>query len=260
MKFYLKDGVYIDTSKPIDISIPIVSGASNLSAWHVDPPRFDSVRNNGFIGSVADGGSVNFRDIYFNPHGHGTHTECVGHITKEVFSVNQAIRTYFFNAFIVSVEPILITHPEDGKQDRVIFKEQIEKLLQGVDFVEALIIRTLPNMLDKRTLSYSGTNPPYFDADLVGLLDAYGIKHLLVDVPSVDREVDGGKLTFHHRFWMNSISLNHSRTITELVFIENTVSDGAYILELQIAPFENDAAPSRPILYEIRTSKKKEAV
>jgi hypothetical protein len=29
------------------------------------------------------------------------------------------------------------------------------------------------------------------------------------------------------------------------------VKDGSYILNLQIAPFENDASPSKPVLYKI---------
>ena len=34
-----------------------------------------------------------------------------------------------------------------------------------------------------------------------------------------------------------------------------TIHDGEYILELQVAPFENDASPSRPLLYKINQIK-----
>ncbi|MBK9767712.1 MAG: hypothetical protein IPP63_12210 [Chloracidobacterium sp.] len=37
-------------------------------------------------------------------------------------------------------------------------------------------------------------------------------------------------------------------TITELIYVPNEVSDGVYLLNLQIAPFATDAAPSRPML------------
>jgi hypothetical protein len=40
-------------------------------------------------------------------------------------------------------------------------------------------------------------------------------------------------------------------TITEFIYVPNKVKDGSYILNLQIAPFENDATPSKPVLYEI---------
>jgi len=40
-------------------------------------------------------------------------------------------------------------------------------------------------------------------------------------------------------------------TITELIFVPNSVKDGKYILNILIAPFENDASPSKPILYKL---------
>jgi hypothetical protein len=40
-------------------------------------------------------------------------------------------------------------------------------------------------------------------------------------------------------------------TITELIYVPNKVKDGTYFLNHQIAPFENDASPSKPILYKV---------
>jgi hypothetical protein len=37
-------------------------------------------------------------------------------------------------------------------------------------------------------------------------------------------------------------------TVTELAFIDDAIPDGPYLLNLQVAPFVADAAPSRPIL------------
>jgi arylformamidase len=59
---------------------------------------FKAVENENWIGDVNRGGTVNFRDVYFNPHGHGTHTECVGHISKEHFTINQCLTAFFFLA------------------------------------------------------------------------------------------------------------------------------------------------------------------
>ena len=78
-----------------------------------------------------------------------------------------------------------------------------------------------------------------------------GIEHLLIDTPSVDREEDGGALISHHTFWEYPQSTQPQRTITELVFVPETVEDGAYFVNIQIASFENDASPSKPILYKI---------
>jgi len=65
-----------------DLSITMGDGHGSR-AWYVDFMKLQVVRANGFLGSVAEGGAVNFRDVQFNPHGNGTHTECLGHISPE---------------------------------------------------------------------------------------------------------------------------------------------------------------------------------
>lgn len=251
MKLFLSDTEYIDTKQPLDLSIPLRHGSENLRAWYVDTPRFEPVRANGFLGAVNEGGSVNFRNVFFNPHGHGTHTECLGHITPDVFSVNERVTEYICKALLLTVAPERVYNQDAQEWDEVVKKEQLDAAKFLENDIEALIIRTLPNDQNKKSKNYSSTNPPYLDIDIIELLDQFNIKHLLIDVPSVDRESDGGKLVFHHRFWKVPEAPNHERTITELVFIKDSIEDGAYILELQVAPFENDAAPSRPVLYQI---------
>jgi kynurenine formamidase len=230
---------------PLDISLSITASPQNPSAWYVNPPRIEPVRTEQFIGSVAEGGSVNFRNIYFNPHGHGTHTECVGHISKEVYSINQVLKQFFFLAELISIEPE--TTPAG---DQLITSKQIESLRNN-PLAEALIIRSYPNTEEKRQRQYSSTNPPYIEAEAMKNIIQSGIKHLLIDLPSVDREVDGGVLAAHHAFWEHPEKTNLERTITELIFVPDSIIDGTYLLNLQIASFENDAAPSKPILYPL---------
>jgi kynurenine formamidase len=249
MKLHLDSSSYIETNEPIDISISLVEGEQNLRAWYVNPPEMKPVMENGFVGSVALGGSVNFRSIFFNPHGHGTHTECLGHITPEIYSVNQSLKTYFFKAQLVTVTPIEIEL--NGELDSIVHRQLLKEVEWDVA-IEALVIRTLPNSLTKKHSDYSATNPPYLSLDCIALLNERGIKHLLIDLPSVDRENDGGALVFHHQFWGVPDQLNFERTITELIYVPDSIEDGAYLLELQTAPFENDASPSRPILYQIK--------
>ena len=246
MRLHLDDLHYIDTAFPMDVSIPVNSDGQNVSAWYVDPPKFEIVRAHGFIGSVAEGGSTNFRDVFFNPHGHGTHTECLGHIAKDVHSINSHLKSFFWKASLVTLTPELT---ENG--DSVIFGKHLENKINSA-YSEALLIRTLPNDLSKLSRNYSNTNPTYFDLDVILVLDSLNIKHLLVDLPSVDREEDEGKLAFHHAFWKYPETPDFTRSITELIFVPNTIPDGEYILELQVAPFENDASPSKPIIFEIK--------
>ena len=91
MQLFLEDGSYILTNEGMDCSLPLEGNEQNVRAWYVSPPVIEPVRENGWVGAVAEGGSVNFRSVQFNPHGHGTHTECLGHITPEVHSVNGTI-------------------------------------------------------------------------------------------------------------------------------------------------------------------------
>lgn len=249
MQLLLGDNTYILTDEGIDCSLPLRGDESNVRAWYVDSPRIEAVRENGWIGSVAEGGSVNFRNIAFNPHGHGTHTECLGHITNRVYSVNGMVDQLLYNALLVTVEPIE-SNNADGSIDRVVTRAQIQEYLHGKTS-EALVIRTLPNSESKKNQNYSDTNPVYFEAEIVNLLNEMGVLHLLVDTPSVDREKDGGVLSFHHTFWEVPENPRFDRTITEMVFVPDELKDGAYMLNLQTAPFENDATPSRPILYPI---------
>lgn len=246
MKLFLNSTQYIDTSNPLDLSIGLINSDLNPKAWYVDAPSFEPVRTEHYTGSVAEGGSVNFRDIYFNPHGHGTHTECLGHITEEVYSVNKVLSDYFVDAQVITIDPKRIA--KGDIEDRVITLDQIKQFNVQA---EALVLRTMPNAVEKKSLNYSSTNPAYLEKEIADYLIGQGVKHLLVDLPSVDREEDGGELAFHHLFWEVPENPNFERTITELIYVDNEIEDGLYVMNLQVAPFENDAAPSRPVLYKI---------
>ncbi|WP_366186387.1 cyclase family protein [Flavobacterium ovatum] len=244
----------IDLSKPIDISIPITNTDENPIAWYLDKPTIEPVRFGEWVGKVSEGvSSINFNTITFNPHSHGTHTECLGHITREFYSVNQSLKTFFFWAELVSI-PLEI----DG-DDFVITERVIRKALRGKN-TEAIVIRTLPNDVIKLSKKYSNTNPPYLSEAAARFISESGIQHLLIDLPSVDKENDGGELLAHKAFWnVNDVqNLNADArleaTITEMIYVPDEVSDGSYLLNLQIVSFENDASPSKPILYAIEKS------
>lgn len=232
-----------DFSKPIDISIPM--SAHSARAWYVDPIKIEPVRNGDWIGEVKQGGSVNFRNIFFNPHGHGTHTECVGHISPEIENVNEKLRNYFFISELITVLP-----EEKDNGDFVISRKQLEILLEGKK-PEAVVLRTIANSALKLERNWSNTNPPYLEEDAAKFLAESGVDHLLLDLPSVDREIDDGKLLAHRAFWEYPHNTQFHRTITEFIFVPNEIFDGTYFLNLQTAPFENDATPSRPVLYRI---------
>lgn len=232
-----------------DLSIPF-DAKGGASAWYVEPIRIDPVMSNGFIGSVALGGAVNFKDVTFNPHGNGTHTECCGHITLDAESVNRVNIPMLMVCVVVSVSPSPIG--EDSVITLGELKRACETSLGGakidLSLPEALVLRTAPNATSKRSQNWSNTNPPYLEPEATAWLADQGVLHLLLDLPSVDREEDGGTLLAHHAFWRIPDSPRHDATITEFIFVPNSIENGLHLLNLQTAPFELDATPSRPLL------------
>jgi arylformamidase len=227
-----------NAAQPIDISIPMFSGSNNPNAFGIQHPSFEPYKSGNFVASVAAGSPVNCENIFLNPHGNGTHTECVGHITQDRISINDSLKEFLFVARLVTTAP----------SENLVQAASVLSQLTGEE--QAVIIRTLPNHIDKCTQIYSNQNPPALAPDLCKALADKGILHLLVDLPSVDPEFDDGKLTAHRMFWNYPQLLRLNATITEMVFVPDEVKDGVYILNLQIASLQTDASPSKPILYK----------
>lgn len=236
---------------PIDISIPLKFNGAQPNAYGVEPASSEPVRAGSLVGDTRQAGSVNFEQYTFIPHCNGTHTECVGHITDERISVRDCLRDVIVPALLVTAE----TERDGG--DLVITRESLGRRIADRNVrVPTLIIRTLPNDDAKLTAEYGESNiPPYFTIDAMEYIVECGITHLLVDLPSIDRLFDDGKLVNHRIFWnvepgsreVNTDTRINS-TITELICVPDEIEDDEYLLNLQIAPFESDCAPSRPIL------------
>ena len=239
-----------DPTAPLDISLPLTPGPGQVNCFWAEPVQFDTIRVGGFVGSVALGGSTNYQRIHLTPHGNGTHTECYGHISPDpAITLNQCLRRFLFVARLVSVSP----RPQ-ANGDLVVLLADVQAALMAQPdraMPEALVLRTLPNDDAKRHRQYSGTNPTYLEPALAEYLAEYGIEHLLLDLPSVDREEDAGALLAHHAFWQYPAQPRRGATITELIFVPDAVEDGLYLLNLQITSLELDASPSKPVLYRL---------
>lgn len=234
--------IYVD--QPIDISIPLRASKDNVNAWYLPPPKIYPAKLKNWTGSVKSGASVNFNSIEFNPHAHGTHTECVGHITEETYSINSCLKQFLFVSEVITVVP------EKRGEDLIISEKQLRYAI-GNKKREAVVIRTLPNTKDKLSRQYANTNPPFLSEAAAIYLRNKGVKHLLIDLPSVDKEKDNGELLAHKAFWDVHRAIRTEATITELIYVPNAVKDGKYILNLLVAPFQNDASPSKPVLYKL---------
>ncbi|MBX3297089.1 MAG: cyclase family protein [Acidobacteria bacterium] len=281
----MANSLKLDTKMTFDISIPLKFNGTQPNAYGVDRARSEPVRAGSLVGDTRMGGSVNFEQYTFIPHCNGTHTECVGHITNERISVRDCLTEILIPAVLISVEPSeppvsaggqLLSEPpvsadSQFANDKVVSKDSLFERLASVEddiphsafripHSKALIVRTLPNTDAKLSAEYGEANiPPYFTADAMRLIVEHGFTHLLVDMPSIDRIFDDGKLINHRIFWNveeGSFETNPetrmNSTITELIYVPNEIPDGEYLLNLQIAPFDSDCAPSRPLLVSAR--------
>ena len=235
-----------DLSVPLDISLPLREGSNNPNCYWAEPVKFETISSGSFIGSVKAGGNVNYQRLTFAPHGNGTHTECYGHLSADDgATLNQSLTNFHFVAELISVSP-----ERRSNGDFVITLNQVKEKIKHRQ-ARALIVRTLPNNDSKKTQQYSGTNPAYFEAAVTEYLAKNGILHLIVDLPSLDREVDEGKLLAHKAFWSFNTEIRKGSTVTELAFIDNSIPDDLFLLNLQITSLEMDASPSKPVLYKL---------
>ncbi|MDY6946134.1 MAG: cyclase family protein [Pseudomonadota bacterium] len=238
-----------------DVSIPLRFNEAQPTFFGVPPASAEAVVAGSFVGDVRHGSSCNCSMHTLTPHCNGTHTECVGHITQERLSVRDLALRHFSAALLISVTP---APSRELPGDQVISLEALQAALGGATLsdYQALVVRTLPNDSSKLTRNYDAASvPPYFALDAMRHVVEQGVDTLVVDLPSIDRTRDGGKLAAHRIFWgvpagstSAATAMRKHATITEMAFIDNAVADGTYLLNLQVAPFMIDAAPSRPIL------------
>lgn len=234
----------VDTQKPMCISTTLQRGGGSPNAYNLPAPSIQPFAGDNFVLSVARGAPVNCETLLLAPHGNGTHTECVGHISKELVYIKDVLKEWLFIAQVISIKPNQVDN------DFLITKEQVKNSIT-FPVASTLVIRTLPNTPEKLSRNWSGTNPVYLESDVMLLCVELGVKHLVVDFPSVDKEEDGGMLQAHHAFWNYPESPRLDSTITEMAYIPNHIPDGTYLLQFNVLDIESDASPSKIVLYNL---------
>jgi arylformamidase len=234
-----------------DISIPLEFDAPQPQFFGAARAGASVVAAGSFVGDVRRGGSCNCSTHTLTPHCNGTHTECVGHVTAERLSVRDLSGDHFTAALLVSVASAPL-------MTRTALAAAVAP--HELSHYRALVVRTLPNGRDKLERNYDRAPAPYFEADAMRWIVDHGVTSLVVDLPSLDRG-DDPALTAHRLFWglppgatRAAQAARPAATVTELAFIDDSIADGHYLLNLQVAPFVADAAPSRPILLPLTPS------
>jgi arylformamidase len=234
-----------DMQRAFDLSLPLDFAGSQPTFFTAPRASASAYTVGSFVGDVARGGSCNCSTYTLTPHCNGTHTECVGHITREPVNICDVAPSALQLAKVVTVATT-----------RAIERSHLESV--ALESHTALVVRTLPNDATKLGRDYDREPQVHFDPQAMQWVVEHGIEHLVTDLPSVDPAHDEGALLAHRIFWglperETSVARAKRRqaTITELAFIDSTIVDGDYLLNLQVAPFLSDAAPSRPLLYPL---------
>ena len=258
-----------DVTAPADLAIVLEFNGAQPSFFVATPASSEPLRIGSFTGSVASGASCNCAVHALAPHCHGTHTECIGHVTRNPVTIASLTPVAPSVAMVVSVRPeplgaaaAALQGDHAAADDLVIRRVALAAAASAwlaAPFT-AVVIRTLPNGADKRHRAYSGSPSPapYFLPDAMRWLVERGVTSLVVDLPSLDRADDGGRLAAHREYWGlppgsddATQATRGQALVTELAYVPDSVPDGLYLLDLQVPAFGSDAAPSRPVLYPL---------
>ncbi len=263
-------------ARPRSLAIPLHFDAPGVRHFSAPPATSTALRIDDFTGDVRSGASCNCATLTLTPHCHGTHTECVGHLTAERIHVRELVPRAPLPALVLSTPVVRAadspetTRPRPAPDDAVVTGAALQAALRAVEMrlpaapllpgsepPLAIVIRTLPNDPAKLTRDYSDGSAPFLTLEAVGWLAARGTRHLVVDLPSLDRSHDAGELAAHRAFFGlpargvdgPADAVRHACTVTELAFVPDEIADGVALLQLTLPEIDGDAVPSAPLLY-----------
>lgn len=228
-----------------DISIPLAFDGTGPAAFGADPATLRPLVAPGFSGRVGAGASCNASVLTVTPHGSGTHTESIAHLLENGPTVPALLLAGWLPAWLASV---------DAAAGAITPAMLADALAQAsAAGCAAFVLRTYPNDAAKLARRYTaGTPPAWLAEDAAGAVAAAGIEHLVVDLPSLDR-LDEAQLGAHRAFFglRPDGSRENSRrccTVTEFAYVPDELTDGLYLLEIQVPRWQLEAVPSRVLV------------
>jgi len=244
----------------INLSIRVTPNShENVKAFGLPGVVEKSFRAQGFVGAIEEGGHLNCRILSMAPHGMGTHTESIRHIVEDGPGVCDVAPLTPFRVRLITLSTVSLGATEETylagePADQVITNSRLKVYLKGFDG-KGLIIRT-NGELNKTCVDYTSRNPTYFTSEAMANI-ARSIDHLLVDLPSVDRESDHGLLLNHRSFWKVEVGETRlksdsrvERTISEMVYAPAHVKDGDYWCLIAVPNIDTDALPCRVLIWK----------
>jgi kynurenine formamidase len=248
----------INSRDGISISIPMNFNDDNNPKFYDETnPKKEFYTYNDIEYNVNNNAGCNVPLVKFNVHCSGTHTETASHVFSDADSIGNLLDLNFLPAVLISLNPESNLddkyHSTITLDDRIISKEMLkESLASETEFIDCIIIRTLPNSEDKKNKNYNNSSHPFLSNDAVYFLKDKGVKHIIIDTPSIDKSDDGGQLKNHKIFFLDDDKTINKNTVTELAYIPDTCIDGRYFVCIGFPNFQLDAAPSNPVIYRVQ--------
>ncbi len=248
----------INLNDGVSISIPVQFNKNEHPKFYDESdPEKQYYQSDGVKYDVNQDAGCSVPLIKMNIHCSGTHTETAAHVFKDSHLISDIANLNFIPTTLVTITPEVNMnekyHVPVDANDKMITKKILAKHIdENTLFTDCMIIRTLPNNEDKKNKNYNKNYHPFFSNDAIHFLKENGVRHIVVDTPSIDRFDDGGQLANHKIFFMDQDSTINKNTITELAFIPDKCTDGKYFICIGTPNFKLDAAPSNPIIYKIK--------
>lgn len=231
------DGKTIDLSDSIDISLPI-SPDLPISAFGMQAaqervllePKTDEPKG------------CRCSQLTIIPHVHTTHFETAQHYGDQKVSSLMIAR---------SIPPLLTCltiHVEWTPAGPIKFSTP--NVRNGNVAAVLLCSGWIKHQIQQKAYDWTGFNPPYVSVEMMEQIQRAfpRIRLLLLDLPSVDPEDDGGRLLAHRAFLKQE-----NRGLIEMCLVDRQLiqDNTIYALFPNIAAIDTDGIPCRPILYRL---------
>ncbi len=251
-------------ASPVSLAATIAFDGTGARWFDTAPAHSWPHRVGDFSGSVFTGASCNCRTVEITPHGAGTHTESVGHLTADEHHVIGVLPPGLLPSLLLRVNTAAVAATRESSD----YPPQTHDLLITAASVIAAWPERLPFAPSALVLATPARQPTpaYLTRECAHELVSRGIRHLVVDLPSLDRCADNGALTAHRIFFglpsrgtqstlpISRDALRGDCTVTELASIPETLAAGPGFLQIQAPAWNGDAIPSRPLWFALSSA------
>ena len=244
------------------------SGAFHLPKLSTSPFEVSGV----FIGDVEQGGSCNVDILHLSPH-KLTHLQTETHIISEGTNISDLGLIEGF-ALVVDLSGWMglekdETLDSNGRKStnsisvaqlQYAVDEAIGQVLSPEQRFNLLAIKTRLS-LDREDTDYTGRDPLHLEPEVAQFIHDYHeivgnpgrqIQTLILDLPSIDREDDGGLLLAHRNYFgiKDGKSQGEKRSLVEFAYLRG-LETGLYYCQIHPYPIQTNAIIVNPVFYPL---------